>query len=144
MSSTLAHNKKAQRDYQILETIEAGLSLINDEAKKIRLGKVEINHSFAKVFADKNKNQEIWLVGSFIEGENPNRLRKLLLKRKEIDRLIGRINEKNNTLLPKRIYTKKGIIKVELALAKGQKQYEKKEKIKEKDLKREIARSLRR
>jgi len=141
----LAENRKAFFDYTILETFQAGISLKGTEVKSIRLGKANLRDSFARV--DKG---EIWLhnmhVSPYEQGGrynlNPIRERKLLLNRNELKKLIGRVQEKGLTLVPLKIYLMDNWVKVDLALAKSKKEYEKREKIKKKETDREVARAF--
>ena len=141
----LAENRKAFFDYTILETFQAGISLNGTEVKSIRLGRANLKDSFARV----NKG-EIWLhnmhVSPYEQGGrynlNPIRERKLLLNRNELKKLIGRVQEKGLTLVPLKIYLMDNWVKVDLALAKSKKEYEKREKIKKKETDREVARAF--
>ena len=141
----LAENRKAFFDYTILETFQAGISLKGTEVKSIRLGKVNLKDSFARV--DKG---EIWLhnmhVSPYEQGGrynlNPIRERKLLLNRNELKKLIGRVQEKGLTLVPLKLYLMDNWVKVDLALAKSKKEYEKREKIKKIEVAREMERAF--
>jgi SsrA-binding protein len=141
----LAENRKAFFDYTILETFQAGISLKGTEVKSIRLGKANLKDSFARV--DKG---EIWLhnmhVSPYEQGGrynlNPIRERKLLLNKGELKKLIGRVQEKGLTLIPLKLYLMDNWVKVDLALAKSKKEYEKREKIKKKETDREVARAF--
>jgi SsrA-binding protein len=141
----LAENRKAFFDYTILETFQAGISLKGIEVKSIRLGKANLKDSFARV--DKG---EIWLhnmhVSPYEQGGrynlNPIRERKLLLNSNELKKLIGRVQEKGLTLVPLKLYLMDNWVKVDLALAKSKKEYEKREKIKKKETDREVARAF--
>jgi len=136
----LASNRRAQHDYHILETFEAGLLLTGTEVKAARLGKVQLKGSFVEI-----RDGEAWLVGAHIspyshgnrENHPPERDRKLLLKRRQIDRLMGRSQIKGQTVIPLSIYLKGNWIKMEIALAEGKKQYDKREAIRERELDRE-------
>ena len=138
-------NRKANFDYFIKSTIEAGIELKGTEIKSIRNGKCNINDSYARI-----KNNEVFLVNMFIakyeEGNRFNhderRERKLLLHKKEIIKLDYEINTKRYTLIPLRLYFKKNKVKIELALAQGKKLYDKRESIKEKDMKRRAERDF--
>jgi len=141
-----AVNKKAYYDYEILETYEAGISLLGPEVKAIRNSKVSLVDAYCKI-----KGSEVFIVNmnitpinpnSFFEKFNPLRERKLLLKKSEIKRLIGKVKEKGLTLIPLRIYAKNRWIKIEIALAKGKTQYDKRQAIKKKEEQREIQRIL--
>ncbi len=142
----VASNRRARHDYQIVETYEAGLVLQGSEIKSIREGHVQLKDSFAHV-----RDGEAFLIGSYIGpyafsrdgGHEPERNRKLLLKRRQIDRIASDLAEKGLTLIPLRIYLKKGKAKVELGLAKGKTNVDKRETIKERDQKREMDRAMR-
>ncbi len=142
----VATNRKAKRDYEILETYEAGIELRGTEVKSVREGRININDSFVRA-----KDGELFLVGAHISpyhhgtafNHDPLRQRKLLLHRKEIDRIISRIREKRLTVIPLKVYfNKRGKVKVEIAVARGRKAYEKKQKLKEKDIEREMKAEL--
>ena len=143
-----AENRKARFDYEILETFEAGIELTGIEVKSIRSGKANIAGSFAIL-----RGGEAYLVGSDIppyqtnntpQDYDPNRTRKLLLNRSEINYLAGKVNSEKLTLVPLKLYNKKGLIKIELALTRGKKKSDKRETIKKRETKREIARTLKR
>jgi SsrA-binding protein len=136
----LASNRRARHDYEILETVEAGLRLSGTEVKAARNGKVQLKDSFVEI-----RNGEAWLVGAHIspyshgnrENHPPERDRKLLLRKRQIDRLFGRSQLKGQTVIPLSVYLKGNWIKVEVALAQGKKQYDKREAIKGRELDRE-------
>lgn len=139
-------NKKAYFNYEILETFEAGIALLGSEVKSIREGRVSMKDTFADV-----KGDEIFLFHLHISpyeaanifNHDPLRMRKLLLHRREIKRLTGKIKERGLTLVPTKIlFNDKGLVKVEIALAKGKKLYEKKDVIKERDRAREARSAL--
>lgn len=138
-------NKKAYRDYEILEEIEAGIELIGSEVKSIKNGAVSLKDSFVKF-----ENGEAFLLNTYIAPykyagktvPEPERKRKLLLKKRELKRLIGKVKEKGLTLVPLKIYSRDRWIKVLIALVKGRKKYEKRQIIKEREIKREIEREL--
>jgi SsrA-binding protein len=142
---TLVTNRQALHDYHILETVEAGLALQGTEVKSIRAGNVNLRDSYAR--AEKG---EIWLwnahISPFDQGNRwnhePRRPRKLLLHTREIGRLASKANEGGNTLVPLRLYDKNGRIKLELALGKGKRQYDKRATISEREAKREIERTI--
>ncbi len=133
-------NRKARHDYFIKDTYEAGIELVGTEIKSIRKGSANINDCYGRV-----KNNEIFLTNMYIakydEGNRFNhderRERKLLLHKKEIIRIDHEINTNRYTLIPLRLYFKKNKVKVELAICQGKKLYDKRESLKEKDLKRE-------
>lgn len=145
LEKLIAQNKKATFDYFIIEQLEVGIALTGTEIKSIRKGKVQLKDSFAKI-----TNGEVFLwnvhVATYEQGNrfnhDPLRVRKLLLHRKEIDRLIGKTKEAGLSLVPLKIYIKNGYAKVELALVKGKRNYDKRESIKLKDAKRDMDREL--
>ena len=140
----IAVNKKASHDYHLGDDYEAGLSLVGTEVKSIRLGKVNLKDSYAKI-----KKGEVFLYQLHISecpyayygNHDPLRPRKLLLHKFEIKRLIGKTQEKGYSLIPTRLYFKNGKVKVKVALAKGKIKSDKREAIKERDEKREMARA---
>jgi len=142
---TVATNRKAYRDYQILDTLEAGIVLTGTEIKSVRSGRVNLRDSYATV-----RDGEVWLISAHIspyshgqrENHEPRRERKLLLHRREIDRLVGKIVEKGWTMVPLRVYLKEGRAKVELALVRGKRQYDKRRDIAKRDYDREIQRAV--
>ncbi len=142
-----AENKKAYFNYEILERFEAGISLIGQEVKSIKLGRVNLSGSYIIL-----KNNEVFLIGVNIppyqsknisSDYNPERSRKLLLKKAEIKHLIGKAKQKGLTLVPLKAYTKKRKIKIEFGIAKGKKKTDKREVIKKREFKREKERELR-
>ncbi len=144
--STIALNKKARHEYQIGDTFEAGLALQGWEVKSLRAGKAQIAESY--VFL---REGEVWLLGATITPlstasthihPNPTRSRKLLLHRQEIDRLIGAVERKGFTLIPLKLYWKRGRAKLEIALAKGKQLHDKRASEKERDWNREKQRLL--
>ena len=138
--SSVAENRKAHHDYHLLETFEAGVVLLGTEVKAIREGRVNLRDSFARV-----EDGEIYLYNVNISpyshrgyaDHEPLRRRKLLLHRDEIRKLIGKTVERGMTLVPVRMYFKNGRIKVAVSLAKGKKEYDKRETIKRRDVDRE-------
>ncbi|HED07301.1 MAG TPA: SsrA-binding protein SmpB [Ignavibacteria bacterium] len=138
-------NRKARHEYLFLQTYEAGIVLQGTEVKSLREGNTNFADSYASV-----RGNEVWLIGMHIDpykqgninNHEPVRDRKLLLNKSEIKKLIVKINEKGLTLIPYRLYFKNGKVKVELALAKGKKTYDKREAIKKRDLKREQERRI--
>ncbi|HHX77185.1 MAG TPA: SsrA-binding protein SmpB [Firmicutes bacterium] len=140
-----ARNRKAFHDYHIEETYEAGMVLTGTEVKSIRAGRLNLKDSYARI-----ENNEVWLhnmhISPYEQGNrfnhDPLRKRKLLLNRREINRLTGLTREKGYTMVPIKVYAKKGFIKVELALARGKKLYDKRDAISERDAKREIERAF--
>lgn len=138
-------NRKAQHEYFIIQTYEAGIVLKGTEVKSLREGKINLVDSYATI-----KNGEVWLLNAHISeykqgninNHNPTRDRKLLLNKSEIRKLIGKIKEKGLTMIPLRLYFLKGKVKVELALAKGKKSYDKRDSIAKKDFQREQERKI--
>ena len=136
-------NRQAYHDYFVDETFEAGIALTGTEVKSIREGKVNLRGAYARI-----KDDEVWLEGVHIAiyeqgtymNHDPLRPRKLLLHRREINRLVGRIQAKGLTLVPLKLYFKENRAKVELGLARGKKLYDKREAIKERESQRELAR----
>ncbi len=141
----IAQNKKAWHDYFIQQTLESGIVLSGTEVKSVRLGKVNLKDSYASI-----KNGEVFIVGMHISpyekgniyNKDPERERKLLLHKYEINRLAGLVQQKGLTIVPLKLYLKKGKVKIELGVAKGKKIYDKREDIAERDVKREIDRRL--
>lgn len=141
----LATNRKAYHDYHIDETYETGIALTGTEIKSVRAGSVNLRDAYAQV-----RNGELWMMNVHIapyepasrENADPYRERKLLMHRKEILRLFGRAQEKGLTLVPLRIYLKKNRAKVEIGLARGKKQYDKREAISKRDAAREMERAV--
>ncbi|MDN4072172.1 MULTISPECIES: SsrA-binding protein SmpB [Fictibacillus] len=142
----VAQNKKARHDYHIEETFEAGIVLQGTEIKAIRAGRINLKDSFARV-----QNGELFLhnmhVSPYEQGNrynhDPLRTRKLLLHRKEINRLLGSTKEQGYSIVPLKLYLKNGFAKVLIGLAKGKKNYDKRQDLKKKDAKREIERAFR-
>jgi SsrA-binding protein len=139
----LATNRKAYHDYFVEEAHEAGIALTGTEIKSVRAGSVNLRDSFAQV-----RNGELWLMNAHIapyepasrQNADPYRDRKLLMHRKEIMRLFGRAQEKGLTIIPLRLYLKKNRAKIEVGLARGKKQYDKREAIGKRESEREIRR----
>ncbi|TEU07344.1 MAG: SsrA-binding protein SmpB [Candidatus Aminicenantes bacterium] len=143
---TIATNKKAKFNYEILERIEAGISLLGSEVKSVREGGISLKESHAEI-----KGGEVFLINCNISpyeaasrfNHEPKRDRKLLLHRREIKRLTGKIQEKGLTLVPTKVFfNDKGKVKVEVALAKGKRTYKKREVIRERDRDRELRAEL--
>jgi len=138
-------NKRARHEYHILETFETGIALDGSEVKSMRAGGVNIKEAFAKI-----ENAEVFIHSMHINpyeqassfNHDPLRIRKLLLHKREIKRLIGQTSQKGLTLVPLRIYFKRGRAKVEIALAKGKKLYDKRDAIKKKVINRETEKAL--
>ena len=145
-NNAIATNRQALRDYFILETFEAGIELKGSEIKSIRKRLANLKESFARI-----EKGEIFLHNLHIspyefarrDEIDPKRTRKLLLRKNQIQHLIGKTSEKGLALIPLRVYFKKSFAKVELALAKGKKFYDKREALKAKEAKREVDRALR-
>lgn len=137
-------NKKASFDYFLLDRFEAGLQLIGDEIKAVRNGRVTLTGSYGRLLERRGK-LESYLVGAHFhtdnEGQDPQRTRKLLLNRDEIDKIYAAINEKGLTLVPVSIYISHGLAKLEVALARGKKKFDKRETIKKRDLQRDLKRA---
>jgi SsrA-binding protein len=145
-SSTIALNKKARFDYFIEDTFEAGLALQGWEVKSLRAGRIQLKESYVII-----QNNEAWLLGAHISPlasasthiqPDPTRTRKLLLHRRELDRLIGAIDRQGYTVVPTAMYWKRGQAKLEIGLAKGKKQHDKRASIKARDWEREKHRVL--
>jgi SsrA-binding protein len=144
----VARNRRARRDYQIEETYEAGLVLKGSEVKSIRAGRVSIDEAYAKV-----EEGEVWLYGMHIApyeqagifGHDPDRPKKLLLKKREIARLIGKVSRAGYTLIPLTLYfNERGYAKVELALAKGLSKADKRRKLIEEEEERRVREAMKR
>lgn len=142
----IADNRRARFEYELLERFEAGIVLRGTEVKSLREGKLNLGDSYCVI----ERDGEVYLQDAHITpyshgthvNHDPLRRRKLLLNRTEIRRLTQRVREKGLTLIPTRVYLKKGWVKVEIALAKGRKKYDKREKIKERDVERDTQRHL--
>lgn len=143
----IAENRRARRDYELLERVEAGVVLTGSEVKSAREGGVQLGQAYADI-----RNGEAWLVGASISeyaqagpaGHEPDRARKLLLHRGEIDSLYGKVREKGLTLVPTRMYFKDGRVKVEIALGRGRERADKRRVVAERDARREVERALKR
>lgn len=143
----IAENRRARHDYEFLERVEAGVVLTGTEVKSARDGHVQLGQAYADI-----RNGEAWLVGASIAayaqagnlGHSPDRERKLLLHRQEIDSLYGKVREKGLTLVPTRMYFKDGRVKVELALARGRERFDKRRVIADRDAQRQMERALKR
>jgi SsrA-binding protein len=144
---TVARNRKARYEYELLERIEAGIVLTGTEVKSLRTGKASLDEAYAEI-----TGEEVWLLGcdipEYLQANRMNhvakRKRKLLLHRKEIEKLGTKSGEKGLTLIPLSIYFKNGMAKVEISLAKGRKTYDKRQAIKSNEAKRDIDRALKR
>src|SRR5919202_4941278 len=143
----VAENRKARHDYNLLERFEAGLVLTGTEVKSLRDGRVTLAQAYADI-----RGQEVWLVGAHIDeyaqgnvaNHDPDRDRKLLLHRREIDSLIGQVQQKGMTLVPTRLYFKDGRAKLELAVARGKEQRDKRRDLAKREAQRDVERALRR
>jgi SsrA-binding protein len=144
--STIAQNRRARHDYEILERYEAGIALTGSEIKSVRDHKVQLQGSYARI-----KDGELWLQDAHIAPyanagytpHDPMRDRKLLLHKKEIAKIAEALNERGLTLIPLAMYFKRGKAKVELGIARGLKRYDKREKLKERDHTRDIQQAVR-
>jgi SsrA-binding protein len=143
----VARNKKARFNYELGDRMEAGMVLTGTEVKSLRLGKANLTDSYARI-----KDGEAWLYSCHIspypyaayDNHDPERPRKLLLHKRELRKLAGKVQEQGLSLIPLAIYFKRGRAKVELALAKGKKLYDKRQAMKKRDQEREMARAFRR
>jgi SsrA-binding protein len=141
----IADNRKARHDFALLERVEAGIVLTGTEVKSLREGRATLAQAYADV-----RDGEAWLQGAEIAvydqgnraNHEPTRPRKLLLHRREIDRLYGQVREKGLTLVPTKLYFKDGRVKVELALARGKNTYDKRRTLADRDAKRQIERAF--
>jgi SsrA-binding protein len=143
----IAENRRARHDYEFLERIEAGIALTGSEVKSARDGHVQLGQAYADI-----RDGEAWLVGASIAeyaqagnfGHTADRDRKLLLHRREIDSLYGKVREKGLTLVPTRMYFRGGRVKVELALARGRERFDKRRVLADRDAQRQMERALKR
>ena len=141
----IANNKKAYHDYFIDDKYETGIELYGTEVKSIRMGKCSIKEAFVRI-----ENGQVYIYGMHISpyekgnifNKDPLRQRKLLMHRREIDKLLSKIKEKGFTLVPLQVYFKGSLVKVEIGLARGKKLYDKRDDIAKKDAKREMERSF--
>lgn len=141
----IATNRKARHDYELLETFEAGLVLTGPEIKSVRDHKVSLRHSYVQPRGD-----ELWLFEANIaaydragyEKQDPSRPRKLLLHKREIAKIVDALATKGLTMVPTKLYLRNGWAKVEIALARGRKQYDKRQKLAKRDAKRQVERAL--
>ncbi|MFA6358303.1 MAG: SsrA-binding protein SmpB [Candidatus Omnitrophota bacterium] len=146
MSKSIITNRKAYRDYEVLESLESGIELKGSEVKSLRAGKINLDDSFARP-----EKEEILLYNAHIShyteasylNVDPDRARKLLLHKKQIQRIIGKLTQKGLTLVPLKIYfNDRGFVKLELALCKGKKLYDKRESIKRRETDLEVRREI--
>jgi SsrA-binding protein len=141
----VCRNRRATHDYQIVDTIECGIVLVGTEVKSLRDGHATLDEAYAKI--DKG---EVWLLGCEIpeyafgnrQNHKPKRARKLLLRRSEINKFAGKASERGFTLVPLRLYFKRGLAKVELAVARGKQRYDKRQDLKTAEAKREMDRAI--
>ena len=141
----VANNKKVFHDYFLEETYECGIALAGTEVKSMRMGKCSIKEAFVRI-----ENEEVWIYGMHVSpyekgnifNKDPLRPKKLLMHKSEIRKLLGKIKEKGYTLVPVEVYFSNGRVKVEIALARGKKLYDKRDDIAKKDQKREAARDF--
>ncbi len=146
-SKTISVNRKAYHDYDILESLEAGIVLTGTEIKSIRAGRVNIRDAYARP-----EGGELWLVNAHIAAyeagsrynHEPNRPRKLLLHRRQINQLVGMATRKGLTLVPLKLYIKRGVAKLELGVARGKRLHDKREAMARRETDREIERALKR
>ncbi len=144
-SKTIVNNRKARHEYEILDSLETGIVLVGTEVKSMREGKVNLTDAYARI-----KDGELWLIGMHISpyekadvfNHDPLRDRKLLVNSQELKKLYRQTHEKGVTLIPMKLYFKKHLVKVELALARGKKKYDKRADIAERDAKRQMDRQL--
>ena len=142
---TVALNRRARYDFAVEQTLEAGIVLIGTEIKSIRAGRANLAEAYARI-----EHGEAWLIGAHIapyeqgnrNNHEPTRTRKLLLRRDEIDELIGLTQAKGQTLVPLRLYIRNGMAKLELGVAKGKKQHDKRRAIADRDARRELERDV--
>jgi SsrA-binding protein len=141
----ITENRRARHDYHLLERVEAGIQLTGTEVKALREGGAQLGQAYAEI-----RDGEAWLVGASIaeyaqgnlQNHRPERARKLLLHRREIDSLEGMVREKGLTLVPTRLYFKDGRVKIELAVARGKERIDKRRDLAERDARRQIEREL--
>jgi SsrA-binding protein len=144
-TKVIAENRRARHDYHLLDRFEAGIALTGTEVKSLRAGQVTLQRAFAEL-----REGEIYLVGAHIseyeqgnlQNHEPDRERKLLLHRREIDSLLGHVRERGLTLVPTRMYFRDGRVKVELALARGKEARDKRRDLADRDARRQIERAL--
>ena len=144
-TKTIAENRRARHEYELLDRLEAGVVLTGTEVKSLRAGKANLQHAYAEL-----RGGDVWLVGASIaeypqanrQNHDPGRDRKLLLHRREIDSLAGKVAERGFTLVPTRLYFKDGRVKLELALARGKAARDRRREIAERDARREVEREL--
>ena len=143
----IATNRKASHDYYLLDRLEAGIALHGSEIKSVRAGQVSLREAYVRI-----EDHEAWLVNAYIApydpasimNHEPRRPRRLLLHKREIRRLYDKVRIRGYSLIPTMMYLKKGIAKVEIALARGKKQYDKRREIAKRDAERDMSRTIRR
>jgi SsrA-binding protein len=143
----IAENRKARREYEVLDTLECGIVLVGSEVKSLRKGTISLDEAYGRI-----KDGEVWLINSdvaeYVEANqfnhNPKRPRKLLMHRREIKKFANKAYEQGLTLVPLKMYFKEGRAKVLLGICKGRKLYDKREVMKKKTMQRDISRALRR
>lgn len=145
-TKTIIRNRKAWHEYEILEKFEAGIALVGTEVKSVRQGKVKITDAYCQIEDDLQMRLHEMEISPYefgnIHNHKANRIRKLLMHKREIARLLSKVKEKGLTLIPLSLYYKKGMVKVEVALCRGKKLHDKRASLKEKDAKREIDRAI--
>ena len=142
---TIAENRRARRDYEILDRLEAGIALKGTEVKSVRAGKVQLKDSYVEI-----RDGDAYLVGAHIspythgniQNHDPERPRRLLLRRREIDRIFGKTTIQGLTCVPLKVYLKGNLVKVEIAIARGKKLYDKRQDEKKRRMEAEAARAL--
>jgi len=142
----IAQNRRARHEYEILETLECGIALVGSEVKSLRNGKLSLDEAYARV-----KAGEVWLLGADIPeytqanrfNHDPRRPRKLLLHRREIEKFAAKAYQEGLTLVPLKVYFKRGRVKVLLGIGRGRKTYDKRQKLKKKSMQRDIDRAMR-
>lgn len=142
----IAQNRRARHEYDVLDTMEAGLALQGSEVKALRTGRLDLRDAYARI-----EEGEAWLLGvhiplydraSVFGSHEPSRRRKLLLHRAQIDRLVGQLQQQSLTLVPLSLYFRRGMVKVELAVARGRKTYDRRRLLAERDASMEAARAI--
>ena len=142
----IANNRKARHEYEVLDTLECGIQLVGSEVKSLRNGRMSIDEAYGRV-----DRGEVWLVGldiqeytfANVQNHDPRRRRKLLMHRREIKKFAAQAYEKNLTLVPLKMYFKRGKAKVLMGICRGKKQYDKRETMKKRDVQRDIDRAMR-
>ena len=145
-TKVICQNKKARHEYELGDRYEAGMVLTGTEVKSLRMGKANLTEAYVRII-----NGEAWVLGlhispypmAYFNNHDPLRKRKLLLRHQELKRLFGKLNEQGYSLIPLKLYFKNGLAKAELAIARGKKNYDKRNSLKEADAKRDMSRALR-